>query len=86
MELDCADGWATLGWEDWDNDCWYTIYNPAEAGNLEDAPPEIGGQTPVPKCTPFRICSLPSDCLAWFIKYGRALSRRVLGEILQVRR
>ncbi len=70
MELDCADGWATLGWEDWDNDCWYTIYNPAEAGNLEDAPPEIGGQTPVPKMHAIQDLQLAADCLAWFIKYG----------------
>lgn len=70
MELDCADGWATLGWEDWDNDCWYTIYNPAEAGNLEDAPPEIGGQSPVPKMHAIQDLQLAADCLAWFIKYG----------------
>ena len=70
MELDCADGWATLGWEDWDNDCWYTIYNPAEAGNLEDAPPEIGGQTPVTKMHAIQDLQLTADCLAWFIKYG----------------
>lgn len=70
MELDAADGWATLAWEDWDNDCWYTIYNPAEAGNLADAPPEIGGQSPVPKMHAVQDLHLAADCLAYFIKTG----------------
>ena len=70
MELDCADGWATLTWEDKDNDCWYSIFNLAEEGNLADAPPEIGGQTPVPKMHAIPDLQLAADCLAWFIKYG----------------
>ncbi|MDE7245662.1 MAG: hypothetical protein K2O18_17050 [Oscillospiraceae bacterium] len=70
LEIDIADGWAVLNYSDSEADCDYCIYNPARAGDQSDAPPEIGGQSPVPKQHAIEDLSLAADCLGYFIKTG----------------
>ena len=70
LELDIADGWAVLTYTDNESDCAYCIYNPDCAGDPSYAPPEIGGQSPVPKQHAIEDLSLAADCLGWFIQYG----------------
>lgn len=70
LEIDIADSWATLNFSDSDLDYGYCIYNPDHAGDQEDAPPEVGGQSPVPKQHAIQNLSLAADCLGYFIKTG----------------
>lgn len=71
LELDMAEGWATLNYSNEDDSAYYSIYNPKQAGNMELALPEVGGQSPVPMVHATEDLSLVADCVAYFIKTGK---------------
>ena len=71
LELDMAEGWATLNYSDEEESFYYGIYNPEQAGNMELAPPEVGGQSPVPMVHATEDLELVADCVAYFIKTGK---------------
>lgn len=71
MEVDVAEGWAALGYEDTEAGVWYTIYNPEYAGVEEDAPPLAGGQSPIPMMHAIQDLELAAVCVEYFIKQGK---------------
>ena len=71
MEVDVAEGWAALSYEDTDTGVWYAIYNPEYAGVEEDAPPLGGGQSPIPMMHAIQDLELAAVCVEYFIKQGR---------------
>ncbi len=71
LELDMAEGWAALNYSNEDDTAYYSIYNPEQAGNTELAPPEVGGQSPIPMFHATDDLSLVADCVAYFIKTGK---------------
>lgn len=71
MEVDIAEGWAALSYEDTDAGVWYAIYNPEYAGVEEDAPPLGGGQSPIPMMHAIQNLELAALCVEYFIKHGK---------------
>ncbi len=71
LQLDTAEGWAALSYEEEESSVWYTLYNPKHAKDRELAPPEGGGQSPIPKMHATQDLELVANCVAYFIKTGK---------------
>lgn len=72
--MDIKDGWAAPTFNIWDEDgdavCFYPI-NEKYASVEEDAPVEIGGQTPVPKRFAVDDLALAAECAIYFARTGK---------------
>lgn len=72
LQLDTAEGWAALSYDgDEESEIWYTLFNLAHAKDEELAPPQGGGQSPIPKMHATQDLELVADCIAYFIKTGK---------------
>ena len=71
MEVDVAEGWAALSYEDTETKGWYAVYNSEYAGVEEDAPPLGSGQSPIPKMHAIQDLELAAICVEYFIKQGK---------------
>ena len=71
--MDIADGWAAPMFNIWNEDgeavCFQPI-NEKYTSVEEDAPVEIGGQSPVPKRLALDDLALAADCAVYFAKTG----------------
>lgn len=72
--MDIKDGWAAPMYHVWDKDgtaiCFYPI-NEKYSGVEEDAPVEIGGQSPVAKRFALDDLDLAAECAVYFAKMGK---------------
>lgn len=73
LSVDIADGWTALAFNTWDeegNAHQYQPINPKYEESQEDAPVDIGGQTPVLKRNALDDLDLAADCVLHFAKTG----------------
>ena len=78
LTADIKDGWAALAYNTWDETGYahqYRPVNPAYKGSTEDAPVEIGGQTPVRKRNALDNLDLAAECVLHFAKTGELYPR-----------
>ena len=72
--VDLDTGWAALSFNTWDEKGDARMYQPVnpECGDSgEDAPVQIGGQTPVSKRNALNDLDLAADCVLHFAKTGQ---------------
>lgn len=74
LNMDIEDGWAAPLFNTWDTEDGNAIYfqplNEKYDSIEEDAPVEIGGQTPVPKRFALDDLNLAAECVVYFAKTG----------------
>ena len=73
FSVDIANGWAALSFNTWDEDGnahQYQPINPKYEESQEDAPVDIGGQTPVLKRNALDDLDLAAECVLHFAKTG----------------
>lgn len=73
FSVDIANGWAALSFHAWDeegNAHQYQPINPKYEESQEDAPVDIGGQTPVLKRNALDDLDLAAECVLHFAKTG----------------
>ena len=72
--MDIEDGWAAPMFNIWNEDgeavCFQPI-NEKYTSVEEDAPVEIGGQSPVPKCFALDNLALAAKCALYFARTGK---------------
>lgn len=71
LTADMEQGWAAIVYADLEQDVYYHSYNPKYTSVEELAPPQVGGQSPVPKPFAFDDLNLAAECIAYFIQHGR---------------
>lgn len=74
---DIKDGWAALSFNTWDEGgsaVWYQPINERYQEVEEDAPVEIGGQTPIPKRFALDDLALAAECAVYFAQTGKLSS------------
>lgn len=74
LSVDIASGWAALAFTTWDEEGdahMYQPVNPAYAASGEDAPVDIGGQTPVLKKNALHDLDLAAECVLHFARTGK---------------
>lgn len=72
--VDLDNGWAALSFNTWDEEGdahMYQPINPEYEDSEEDAPVQIGGQTPVLKRNVLNNLDLAADCVLHFAKTGQ---------------
>lgn len=75
LSVDLRNGWAALAFNTWDeegNAHMYLPINPAyeDSREKEDAPVDIGGQTPIGKRNALDDLNLAAECVCHFAKTG----------------
>ena len=73
LNVDIANGWVALTYNTWDeegNAHQYLPINPEYEESQEDAPVDIGGQTPVLKRNALNNLDLAAECVLHFAKTG----------------
>ena len=73
LSVDIANGWAALAFNTWDEEGdahQYQPINPKYEESSEDAPVEIGGQTPVLKRNALDDLDLAAECVLHFATTG----------------
>lgn len=73
LSVDLKNGWAALGFNTWDeqgNAHMYMPINPAFEDSKEDAPVDIGGQTPIMKRNALDDLNVAAECVYHFAKTG----------------
>lgn len=74
LSIDMDNGWAALSFNTWDEEGdahMYQPVNPEYADSAEDAPVDIGGQTPVLKRNALNDLNLAAECVLHFAKTGQ---------------
>ena len=74
LSIDMDNGWVALAFNTWDEDGdahMYQPINPEYEDSEEDAPVQIGGQTPVLKRNALNDLDLAADCVLHFAKTGQ---------------
>lgn len=74
LSVDMEGGWAALAFNNWDERGEAHMYqpvNPRYADSEEDAPVNIGGQTPVLKRNALDDLNLAAECVVCFAKTGK---------------
>ena len=77
LSVDICNGWAALAFNSWDDEGVAHMYqpvNPEYATSQEDAPVNIGGQTPVLKRNAFNDLDLVAECVLRFAENGELYS------------
>lgn len=72
--VDVKDGWAALMFNTWDEKGDAVCFQPVNEkydSVEEDAPVEIGGQSPVPKRFALDDLALAAECAVWFARTGK---------------
>lgn len=72
--VDIENGWAAFSFNIWDesgNAVWYQPINEKYRDVEEDAPVQIGGQTPVPKRFALDDLALAAECAVYFARTGK---------------
>ena len=73
LSVDIDDGWAALSFNTWDeegNAHMYQPVSPEYVESQEEAPVNIGGQTPVLKRNALNDLNLAAECVLHFAKTG----------------
>ena len=73
LSLDIENGWAALAFNTFSEDGDAHLYqpvNPEYAASMEDAPVDIGGQTPVLKRNALDDMDLVAECVLYFAETG----------------
>lgn len=73
LSVDIDNGWAALSFNTWDGEGNAHMYQPVNPGynaSQEDAPVNIGGQTPVLKRNALDDLHLASECVLHFARTG----------------
>lgn len=76
--IDIADGWAAPVFSTWDEKGDAVCFQPVNEkfdSVEEDAPVEIGGQSPVPKRFALDDLALAAECAVWFARTGELCPR-----------
>ncbi|MBE6754487.1 MAG: hypothetical protein E7559_09110 [Ruminococcaceae bacterium] len=84
LSVDICNGWAALAFNTWDDDGTAHMYqpvNPEYATSQEDAPVNIGGQTPVLKRNALNNLDLVAECVLCFAETGELYSELKWEEI-----
>ncbi|MDE7201735.1 MAG: hypothetical protein K2O91_07490 [Lachnospiraceae bacterium] len=74
LSIDMDNGWAALAFNTWDEEGdahMYQPINPEYEDSEEDAPVQIGGQTPVLKRNALNDLDVAADCVLHFAKTGQ---------------
>lgn len=74
LSVDIDDGWAALSFHTWDeegNAHMYQPVNPEYESSQEEAPVNIGGQTPVRKRNALDDLNLAAECVFHFAETGK---------------
>lgn len=77
LSVDMDNGWVALSFNTWDEEGESHMYqpiNPEYADSEEDAPVQIGGQTPVSKRNALNDFNLAAECVLHFAKTGQLYS------------
>lgn len=76
LSVDIDNGWAALSFNTWDEEDahMYQPVNPEYDTSKEDAPVNIGGQTPVLKRNALNDLNLAAECVLHFAKTGELYS------------
>lgn len=84
LSVDICNGWAALAFNSWDEEGAAHMYqpvNPEYAASQEDAPVNIGGQTPVLKRNALNNLALVAECVLRFAETGELYSELEWEEI-----
>lgn len=71
--MDIDNGWAALSFHTWDEEGdahMYQPVNPEYGASQDEAPVNIGGQTPVLKRNALNDLNLAAECVLYFAKTG----------------